>query len=94
MGMNTSNFVHAGIAAILAILVYFLSGNWLAGACFGSAIFIGREHAQREYKIGDPSKLIGYEALDFWRWSLDAKLDLIMPIAAVAFIYIIGVHYA
>lgn len=91
--MNLSNFAHAGIAASLAILIYLLSGDWLAGACFGSAIFIGREHAQREYKIGDPSKLIGYEALDFWRWSLDAKLDLIMPLSATVLIYFIGINY-
>ncbi|GGE63064.1 hypothetical protein GGR41_000322 [Paenalcaligenes hominis] len=57
-------------------------GVWY-GAFFVTALFLGREHAQREYKIGDPSQLVGYEALDLWRWSLDAQLDFFVPTVAV-----------
>lgn len=72
------------IQGFFIITFHFLGwpyGAWF-GAVFVAALFLGREHAQREYKIGDPSQLKGYEALDIWRWSLDAKLDLLIPTAA------------
>lgn len=78
--MNQTNIEHAVIAALITAVVGFLSGNYWIGAALAIGVFIGREHAQREYKIGDPSKLYGYEAFDFWRWSLDSKLDLIFPV--------------
>jgi hypothetical protein len=62
--------------------------SMLAAAAVGQvaavSFFFGREHAQREYKIGDPSKLAGYEALDFRNWSKDALFDLLMPLAATS----------
>ncbi|MEZ2742287.1 hypothetical protein ACBP93_06575 [Paenalcaligenes hominis] len=77
---------------IIALIIqgFFIGGFYLLGLSYGvwfgavfvTALFIGREHAQREYKIGDPSQLKGYEALGVWRWSLDAKLDLLVPVAA------------
>lgn len=80
--MNKTNFEHLGIALVLQVVLGLLTGNWWIGAAFSIGIFCGREHAQREYKIGDPSKLVGYEALDFWSWSLDSKLDLLLPVIA------------
>lgn len=84
--MNRTHIEHLVVALIIQGffigIFHFLElqhGVWF-GAIFVTALFLGREHAQREYKIGDPSKLVGYEALDVWRWSLDAKLDLIVPI--------------
>ena len=87
--MNQTNFTHAGIAVALCLLVAGLSGNVLAGALFAIGVFVGREHAQREYKIGNPSKLNGYEALDIWRWNLDAKLDLLFPVIAVSLVSLV-----
>ncbi|MFZ4537879.1 hypothetical protein [Propionivibrio sp.] len=81
--MNRTNFEHLVLALILQAIPGFLWGDWIIGAIFASAVFLGREHAQREYHIGDPSKLVGYEALDFWNWKLDALLDLFMPVAGV-----------
>jgi hypothetical protein len=45
---------------------------------FGIAFFLGREHAQaqRNYNLGD------FEAFSFWKWSLDAQLDLLFPVIA------------
>lgn len=76
--MNHTNFEHAFIAMIFTLAGGFLGNTWI-GAAFAIGVFFGREHAQREYKIGDPSNLIGYEALDFWSWKLDAQLDLLFP---------------
>jgi hypothetical protein len=87
--MNHTNFEHAFVALIFTLIGWVL-GSVEVGAAFTIGVFAGREHAQREYRIGDPSKLIGYEALDFWRWSLDAKLDLLFPVlTALAFVYIL-----
>ncbi len=89
--MSQTNFEHAGFALMMQS-VFLLLGvfvfrevtmlAWI-GAAFASAFFLGREHAQREYKLGDPSKLIGHEAFDIWRWKLDAVLDLVFPVVAV-----------
>ena len=81
--MNRTNLEHAVYALAMQIVIGLLTQNWWAGAAFGAAFFIGREHAQREYKIGDPSTLKGYEAFDLWRWSKDALLDLLLPVVAV-----------
>lgn len=85
--MNKTNFEHLFIALILQAIPGLLLGDWLIGAVFSSGIFLGREHAQREYHIGDPSKLIGYEALDFWNWSRDALLDLLFPLSGVLIVW-------
>lgn len=84
--MNISNLMHIIIAITLQAIVGIISGDWLAGGLFASGLYFGREHAQREYKIGDPSKLKGYEALDFFNWSTDAKLDLLGPVISTSII--------
>lgn len=81
--MNKTNFEHLFIALILQAIPGLLLGDWMIGAVFASGIFLGREHAQREYVIGNPAGLVGYEALDFWRWELDEILDLVFPVAGV-----------
>lgn len=88
--MNQTNFEHAAIALILQAIVGLLTGDWLAGALLCVGVFLGREHAQREYAIKKPGvALVGYEALDFWRWNIDEILDLVFPIVAVIAAYLI-----
>lgn len=81
--MNQTHIEHLLVALILQAIPGAFFGDWITGGVFAVGIFLGREHAQREYKIGDPSKLVGYEALDFWRWSRDAQIDLLLPVAGV-----------
>lgn len=77
--MNRTNFEHAFYALLMQAVIGLLSGDWWAGAAFGAAFFVGREHAQAqsEYKLGD------FAAFDVRHWSLDARLDLLFPVAAV-----------
>lgn len=84
--MNQTNFEHLGVALAFQAIIAAVTGDWWLGALFAIGIFGGREHAQREYHIGDPSKLIGYEALDFWRWKLDAQLDFLFPAVGVTIV--------
>lgn len=81
--MNRSNVEHLVAALIAQALIWFATGSLWLGFAFVFGLFLGREHAQREYQIGGSGKRKRYEALDFWRWSLDAKLDLLIPTAAV-----------
>ena len=81
--INRTNVEHLVIALVLQALIAVATGDWLLGAMLSSGIFLGREHAQRECHIGDPSTLVGYEALDFWRWSRDSLMDLLLPVAGV-----------
>lgn len=43
-------FAHALVALALQIAVGLACGNWWAGGLLGAALFIGREHAQAEYR--------------------------------------------
>ena len=79
--MNRTNFEHAGYALLMQ-LPFGLFGYWWAGAAFGAAFFLGREHAQQEYKLGTVWKN-PFPAFDLRKWSLDAKLDLLFPVVAV-----------
>lgn len=76
--MNITNLEHAGYSLVLLVVAYLATRNLTAGVLFGIAFFLGREHAQaqRNYNLGD------LEAFAFWKWSLDAQLDLLFPIVA------------
>ena len=80
--MNQTNWEHAGYALLMQLIVGLLTGNWLAGACFGFAFFLGREHAQAQAPLGYSFKST-FQAFDLRKWSLDAKLDLLFPLLAV-----------
>jgi hypothetical protein len=86
IGVNRTNFEHAFFAALMQIVIGLVFGNWFAGACFGIAFFLGREHAQYQDTIGYTIKS-SFQAFAFWKWKLDAQLDLLFPIIACSVIY-------
>lgn len=67
----------------MQVLIALITGDWLAGSCFGFAFFLGREHAQAQAKLGYTFKTT-FAAFNVLNWSLDAKLDLLFPIIAMA----------
>ncbi|HLU00785.1 MAG TPA: hypothetical protein VKZ70_13715 [Burkholderiaceae bacterium] len=81
--MNITHFEHAVYALLIQLFIAWLTKNYWIGAAAAIGFFVGREHAQREYKLGDPSHLQPWEGFDIWRWSTDAQLDLLVPCAAV-----------
>ena len=83
--MNQTNFEHAGYAALMQLVIGLIFGDWFAGACFGIAFFLGREHAQAQDKLGYNFKTT-FQAFDVRKWSLDAKLDLLLPATTVLII--------
>lgn len=94
--MNITHLEHA----IYALLIQgaFVLAFWrltfatgaTVGAAFATGFFISREHAQREYKIGDPSRLMPWEAFDVWNWSTDAQLDMAFPVVVVTVVAILA----
>lgn len=80
--MNQTNFEHAGYAALMQLVIGLIFGDWFAGACFAIAFFLGREHAQAQDKLGYTFKTT-FQAFDVRKWSLDAKLDLLLPTVTV-----------
>ena len=73
----------------MQVVVWLLTGDWLAGACFGFAFFLGREHAQYQILLGYNFKTT-FQAFNVLSWSLDAKLDLIFPTVAVSVLLLIS----
>lgn len=97
--MNRTNLEHAFYAALIqfafAILLrgVFDGAEWWIGAAVAGGFFLGREHAQREYHIGDPSTLNPLAAFDFVDWGRDSLLDLLCPLAVVVVVAIVATLY-
>ena len=89
--MNRTNFEHAAIALIMQAVLGLLTGNWWLGAAFGAAFFIGREHAQAEYRYisANGGRRYHTPVAPEWAvfnlkwWNQDALLDWITPTASV-----------
>jgi hypothetical protein len=87
--MNQTNFEHAVAAAAMQLVIGLIFGDWFAGACFGIAFFVGREHAQAQDKFGYTLKA-AFQAFDVRKWSRDAQLDLLFPVIACCIIMLIA----
>lgn len=86
---------HLIIALVIQLLVGLLTGNWWAGAALSAGIFIGREHAQAEYRWIE--KFGSYRrAYMPWWGGLDRRVwdvhswwwNLLLPIIGVALVAI------
>ncbi len=95
VAMNITHLEHAVYALliqgvfVLAFWRFAIATGATVGAAFAAGFFISREHAQREYKIGDPSHLMPWEAFDVWNWSTDAQLDMLVPVFVVTLVAIL-----
>ena len=85
-----SNLEHLFIAVLVQVLIGKLTGNWWIGAALSSGIFMGREHAQAEYRwietVGGHrrSNLLPWSVLDIKLWDFHSWFwNLILPIITV-----------
>ena len=73
-------------------VVWALTNNPFAGAMLGVGFFAGREHSQAEYKAintdfgGKRANMPWHAGFNPKYWSLDAVLDLALPIVAMSII--------
>lgn len=76
---------HPAYALVFMAIIGLLTGNWFAGACFGSAFFLGREHAQAEYRViqkfyeGKRANMPWYGGFEPRGWNMKSMLDWILP---------------
>jgi hypothetical protein len=89
------NLEHSAYALLFMAIIGLLTGNWFAGACFGSAFFVGREHAQAEYRViehfyeGKRANMPWYGGFEPRGWDRKSLMDFLLPIAATAIALII-----
>ena len=89
--MNRSNWEHVAIALLVQALVGIVSGDLWIGAAFAIGLFLGREHAQREYQVtkgGPVGNLNVFAGLK--GWSKDTYLDFFPASIAVIVVAIIS----
>ena len=86
---------HSAYALLFMAIIGLLTGNWFAGACFGVAFFVGREHAQAEYRVIQKF-YEGKRANMPWRggfeprgWDVKSILDFVLPIIVTAIVLVI-----
>jgi len=79
------NLEHSAYALLFMAIIGLLTGNWYAGACFGSAFFVGREHAQAEYRViehfyeGKRANMPWYGGFEPRGWDIKSMFDWILP---------------
>lgn len=88
-------FEHSAYALLFMAIVGLLTSNWFAGACFGSAFFVGREHAQAENRViehfyeGKRANMPWYGGFEPRGWDLKSVLDFGLPIIVTAIALVI-----
>ncbi len=83
--MNRTHLEHALFGLMMQVAVGLLTGNWWAGSTLAIGIFVGREHAQAEYRwietFGSHRRayMPWWGGFDLRVWKADAWLDWIFP---------------
>ena len=88
-------------ALVMQLAFGLATGNWWIGAAFGSAFFIGREHAQAEYRYIEANGGSRYKTplppefavFNMKYWDRDSLLDWISPLVAVVAIAVACSHW-
>lgn len=85
----------------MQVIVWSISGDWLAGAMLGIGFFAGREHSQAEYRSIEqfyggkranmPNDFVGFMLR---AWDLDSVLDLLFPIIVCTAVCVIAAYAA
>ena len=82
--------IHALVAIAIQAFTGLLFHNWWVGGVFAVGIFMGREHAQAEYRwierygFGRRVNMPWYGGFDPNVWNLKSLADFVLPALAVA----------
>lgn len=83
---------HILIALTLQAACGLTTGDWLAGGLFAAGIFVGREHAQAEYRWIETYGKRKRANMPWWGgfdprvWNRKSMLDWLAPLAAVTIV--------
>ena len=89
------NFQHSAYALLFMAIIGLLTGNWFAGAMLGVGFFLGREHAQAEYRViqkfydGKRANMPWYGGFEPRGWDRKSVLDWALPTVAVTLVAIL-----
>lgn len=90
-------WAHPIMALCLQAAVGLATGDWWAGAALGAALFLGREHAQAEYRWIETFGLHRRANMPWWGgfdprvWRhLDSWTDWLAPLAAVLTVAVVS----
>lgn len=89
------NLEHSAYALLFMAIIGLLTGNWFAGACFGSAFFLGREHSQAEQRVikhfyeGKRENMPWCGGFESRGWDRKSVTDFALPIVATTIAFII-----
>lgn len=93
-----SGFIHGAYAVAFQLIVALATGSWALGAMGAIMFYLGREHAQREYKIAGYTKkslsikdLKPWQAFDMTQWTQDEVMDLLVPTLLVLIVLTISI---
>lgn len=95
-GNGGSDVTHALLALVAQIGVGLLTGRWLAGGIAAAGFFLGREHAQAEYRwieefgAGRRANLPAWGGLDPAAWTGKGVMDALLPVVAVGLCYAVA----
>jgi len=84
--------IHAAIALILQAIIGFTTGQWLLGGAAGAALYMGREHAQAEYRWIEAYGLHRRANMPWWGgfdprvWNVKSLTDWALPLVAVGMV--------
>lgn len=84
---------HAAVALATQVFTGVVLNDWLLGAAFGIALFLGREHAQAEYRWiekygqGKRANMPQWGGFDYRVWNVSSLLDFVSPVIACTVTY-------
>jgi len=84
--------IHTLIALALQSAFGILTGDWLLGGLVGAAFYVGREHAQAEYRwierfgVGRRVNMPWWGGFDRRVWNRKSLLDWIAPLFAITLV--------
>lgn len=88
--------IHAVFAAAMTLMLGMTLGQWIVGAVFAAAFYMGREHAQAEHRWieiyggGRRANMPWYGGFDPKVWNLKSVTDFAAPALILALGVLIG----
>ncbi|MFA5493260.1 MAG: hypothetical protein WC247_00665 [Porticoccaceae bacterium] len=93
--MNITRLEHSVITLFVQALFGLLFDNWVIGAVLAVCFWLGREHAQAEYRWmrlfgnGTRASMPWYGGFDPKAWDKDGLFDWLVPIVAAIVLYVV-----